>query len=96
MCTSGLTNNPKVKITATFEGCGDCALCQAMASENPPGFEELQKLFETENIMRHVRSQLTAPEQQGLASSKTVTKKEGGKAEKTNSNKSSKPTTKKS
>ena len=40
-----LTENPKVQITASLEGCGDCALCTAMSQEKQPTLEELQTLF---------------------------------------------------
>jgi hypothetical protein len=59
-----LTKNPKVKITASFDGCGDCALCSSMGQEKQPTLEELQTLFQTEAVMESVRSQLQAAQKQ--------------------------------
>lgn len=73
-----LVNHPHVDITESFEGCGDCAICQAMADGKEPNFEELQKLFETEAIMQHVREQVKEPRTTKVGS----TKNHGAKAEK--------------
>jgi len=90
-----LVNNPKIKITASFDGCGDCAICRAMASGDKPGFEELLKLFETENIMKHIKKQMTALKQPEQIHSNTAVVEKEGKAEKGRGKQAAKATDKK-
>jgi hypothetical protein len=54
-----LTNNPYVKIIASFEGCGDCALCEAMRDKRTGVVPDLLEALKTEAIMQSVHTQLT-------------------------------------
>ncbi len=69
-----LTQNPKVQITASFDGCGDCELCTAMSKEKQPTFEELQTLFQTEAVMQSVQAQLEKTQKQKSAPAIQVVK----------------------
>lgn len=53
-----LTNNPYVKIVDLFEGCGDCALCEAMRDKGTGAMSDPLEVFKTEAIMESVRTQL--------------------------------------
>ncbi len=53
-----LTNNPHVKIEATFEGCGDCAICTAMREGKGDSMPDLLSAFNTEAVMQSVEAQL--------------------------------------
>lgn len=53
-----LTSNPKVKVSAEFEGCDGCAICEATKNGNAGNLEVLQKAFETEALMQQVSNQV--------------------------------------
>jgi len=53
-----LTTNPTFQITARFEGCGNCAVCKAMARDEKLDAKRLPALFQTEEIMGHVQRQM--------------------------------------
>lgn len=55
-----LTNHPHVSITPVFVGCGNCAVCDAMKQGEIPSLERLQELFANEEVMQHVRNQVTS------------------------------------
>ena len=46
-----LLQNPTVKITEQFTGCGECAICTMMREESTPDMGKLMSAFETEQFM---------------------------------------------
>lgn len=55
--TQWLLNNPKVKITQKFEGCGNCEVCKAM-KENPEDMQKLIQALQTEETLQSVEKQV--------------------------------------
>ncbi len=53
-----LTNNPHVKIEASFEGCGNCAICTTMKDGKVNNISDLLSAFNTEAVMQSVETQL--------------------------------------
>lgn len=53
-----LTDNPHIAIKAEFEGCGDCAICKLMRSNEDKDFSKLAQAMETENVMQRVQEQM--------------------------------------
>jgi len=57
--TDWLVNNPKVKITQSFEGCGDCEICKAM-KETSNDVNALLGAFATEEVLQSVEKRVNA------------------------------------
>jgi hypothetical protein len=63
--TRWLTENPKVKITQTFEGCGDCEICKTM-KERGGEPNALIEAIKTEQIMQSVTNQMLERQRKDL------------------------------
>ncbi|HMO78226.1 MAG TPA: hypothetical protein PKA42_01515 [Candidatus Paceibacterota bacterium] len=53
-----MTSLPSVKITADFEGCDGCAICDLMKTNKGTDLPSLQDAFATESLMQEVAKQV--------------------------------------
>lgn len=74
-----LTENPHASITAAFEGCDDCAICETMRTGGDPDLEKLREAFATEAVMASVSEQVGVQPTEA-ASTETISSSQGGAA----------------
>src|SRR5680860_173829 len=53
-----LTTSPYFFVTAEFEGCSNCTLCELVKRGEDGDFSKLKGAFEAENIMHHIAVQM--------------------------------------
>ena len=63
-----LLQNPVIKITEQFTGCGDCAICSTMREKSNPDIEKLMTAFQTEQFMNTFANNFSKQYPQGILS----------------------------